>query len=363
MDVRALRDPLELLASAPDQLLFAIAAHPLFSFGIALLLAAAIVIARGRREATGVAQARGVEDAAAVSARYLPEYRALGLGALAVIVVFFVENLLTGYFMNLANVVEWWRYATPIFAAALAIVVVGALIVLRGSRPPEVPLPSPTRRGWASFSARSGLIGAGLALAGLVATTVWAGLMSSSDGAGRFIYIEMAVPNTDVGPVRPWFYGWSYGVPVLLCLVALAAVVWLVLRGNAVRPYIRPEGVHAENRARGAIAASVVGIASAGMLLALGGAFRFIGRSGGYGRLVMEGEDGSDRDYEMVWQGAQFAAMANWLAPVIEVAAFVLLLLVAARMLGARGRRQTSADSELAELVGLASGAPAGRVR
>mgnify|MGYP001275064827 CR=1 FL=1 len=57
-----------------------------------------------------------------VASRYEPEHRVLGVAAVAVIVLFATENVVRGYLLNLADVVSWWRFATPVFCAFLGIV-------------------------------------------------------------------------------------------------------------------------------------------------------------------------------------------------------------------------------------------------
>ncbi|TFD88546.1 hypothetical protein E3T61_11985 [Cryobacterium lactosi] len=316
--VLALPSPIDLAAAA-----FTL---PLFSLVLAaLIIAGTLFVPRLHNRAGGTAS-----PTAPVTARYRPEHRALGISAIAVILVFAVENIVRGYLLNLSDIVEWWQYATPIFAAVLCLAMTLALIVLKGAHQPERPVVPTTRRTWLSFSPRAVLIGASAAFIALLGTTVAAGLASSSDDRGRFIYLEIPVPNTEIEPLRPWFYGWDFGVPVLICLAALAVVTWATLRRNAMRPYLRPETVTAERLARIQVASGAVSIATAAVLLALGGAFRFIGRSGSLSQLTI-GND--DTIYDMVWKYAEFAAVARYLAPALEITGFVLLLFVAIRLL------------------------------
>lgn len=325
------------IASSPaDQIVQFLFSQTLFLLAVAVVVVVGLSCARRCRNAPDAAAPRGIAVPASVTQRYLTEYRVLGLSALTVLVAFFVENLLIGIILSLSDVAEWWRYATPIFAAVCMLAIVAVLIVLRGTRRPEAPVISTVRRGWASFSTRAELIVTGGVLLALAATTLWAGLLSSADNRGRFIYISIDVPNTDVSGIRPWFYGWTFGVPVLVSLAALAAITWFVLRSNAVRPYIRPETVLAEQRARASLATSVAHLSSGAILLAFGGALRFIGRSGGPGLLGMTGENGEEMTYETSWAGEQFAEVAAWLAPVLQIVGFALLLIVAWRMLRAR---------------------------
>lgn len=307
--------------------------QPLFSLIVAaLIVAGALLLARRRVERSRAApQADAVTQS--VAARYLPERRALGIGAISVIVAFAIGNVALGYLFNFVNVVEWWRYATPVFAAALCLIVVLCLILFRGTTPPEQPVVSTARRTWTSFGSRMGLFGAGAAFVALLATTIAAGLASSADGGGRYIYLELRVPNEVIDPIRPWFYGWDFGVPVLVCLAVLAVATWATLRSNAVRPFLRPETVGGEQAARTEVASAVVRIATAGMLLALAGAWRFIARAGSISQLGIEGHKDL---YEVTWRYAEFAAVAGWFAPAVEITAFALLLLVASRL--RRGR-------------------------
>lgn len=303
---------------------------PLFSLVLAaLVIAGTILVSRLRNRAGGTAPSTA-SSTAPTTPRYRPEHRALGIGAIAVILVFAVENIVRGYLLNLSDIVEWWQYATPVFAAVLCLAVTLALIVLRGVHPTERPVVPTSRRTWLSFSPRAGLIGASAAFIALLGTTIAAGLASSSDDRGRFIYLEIPVPNTEIEPLRPWFYGWDFGVPVLICLAALALVTWATLRRNAMRPYLRPETVTAERLARMQVASGTVTIATAAVLLALGGAFRFIGRYGSLSQLTVQGDDAT---YDMVWQYAEFGAVARFLAPALEITGFALLLFVAIRLL------------------------------
>ncbi|HCS60102.1 MAG TPA: hypothetical protein DIW46_01715 [Microbacterium sp.] len=269
------------------------------------------------------------DDAAiAVSSRYTRERRTLGISALALIVIFMAENIVRGYFLNTYNVVSWWRFALPVFVAFVGLVVLLAVIRFGGTARPAQPAVLAARRTWTSFGPRAGLVGAGVAVVALLVTTITAGLASSPDSQGRYIYLEIPIPNESIDPIRPWFYGWAYGVPVLACLVALTAVTLIALHLNAVRPFLRPETAGVEQTARSGIAAGAVRLATAGVLLALAGAWRFIASSGSVSGLVVEGDTPQSGIYEAAWRYAEFAAIVGGLAPVVEIAGFVLLLLV-----------------------------------
>lgn len=325
-----------ILSIGPAELAAAALSSPLVSLILAMVICGGILIVareRGDRQLTNPV-------ARPIAARYAPEHRTLGLAAIAVIALFAAENVIRGYLLDHHDQVSWWRYATPVFGAALGIAVTLSLIVLRGTTPPEVPVLAGTRRTWTSFSSRTGIACASIVFLALVATTLAAGAASSADGEGRYIWLEIPVPNeARIDPIRPWFYGWAYGIPVLICLTALIAVTWGTLHRNAARPYRRPDTIAAEGAARREVALGTVRIATAGMLLALAGAWRFIAGAGSSSSLVVEGQN-EGNPYDVVWRYAELATAAGWCAPAIEIIAFVLLLLVASGL-----RREPSASS------------------
>jgi hypothetical protein len=125
----------------------------------------------------------------------------------------------------------------------------------------------------------------------------------------------------------------------------------MTLRSNAVRPFLRPETVGAEQGARVEIASGVVRIASAGTLLALAGAWRFIARAGSISQLTTVDAEGRSGSYETTWRYAEFAVAAGWLAPALEITAFVLLLLVASRLRRVRALGQSTVRTADPETV------------
>ncbi|WP_247628525.1 hypothetical protein [Microbacterium croceum] len=305
---------------------------PLFSLFLAAVVVAVILIFASRPQlALREAQGGSAELLRTVQARYRSERVVLVIAAILVIVVFAVENVLRGYVLHLGELLPWWRFATALFVAALGLGVVAAIEV-RGAKPSEVPVVSGARRTWTSFGPRIGLIGAVVALVAIVATSIAAGLAAYADSRGDSAWLEIPIPNEEaIDPVRVHFYGWTYGVPVLICVALLAAVTWGVLHANAARPYIRPETVAAERDARRAVARDAVRVATAAMLLGLAGAWRLIASNGTGSELVIEGQNGG-APYEAIWRYAEVAAVAGWAAPVLEVLAFALLLLVAVRL-------------------------------
>ncbi|MFB7890980.1 hypothetical protein ACFC1I_02095 [Microbacterium sp. NPDC056044] len=303
---------------------------PLTSLLLAVVVSGAVIAFVGSRASTHVVLSEGA--ARSVKNRYAPERRALAIAAIAVVVVFVAENIIRGYVTNLGDAVSWWRFATPIASSALSIAILAALITFRGSAPSEAPVVTGARRTWTTFGPRGGLILCGVVLLLLLATTIAAGVTSAADGRGQYIWLEIPIPNeAEIDPIRLWYYGWAFGVPVLIALAALIVTTALALRVNAARPFIRPETVAAERGLRSEVAGGAVAVATAGMLLALAGAWRLIARAGTATQLWIEGQNGGD-PYEAAWRYAELATAAGWLAPILEVIAFTLLLLVAARL-------------------------------
>lgn len=323
----------------PSQMLSAALSLPLVSLVIASIIALGISVTPGWHARRHSLAEVDTSANPRIVARHSRERLVLGGSAIAVMVVFLVENLVSGYLLDLSGVVSWWRYAAPVFTAGVGLAFLLACILFRGTTPPERPVVPTARRAWLTFSPRLGSTGAALALLVLTLTTIAAGLASSAIGDGPHVYLEIGIPNESIDPLRPWFYGWAYGVPVLICVALLVAVGVSVLHANAVRPFLRPETVIAEQRERREIATGITSVAASGALLALAGAWRFIAEAGSTTQLAIQGDGRSD-SYEVVWRYGELAAVGGWLAPALEIMAFVILLLTAglvARASGAAG--------------------------
>ncbi|KJL30067.1 hypothetical protein [Microbacterium oxydans] len=318
---------------------------PLFSLLLAVVVCGFLLIALSR---PGRAERRAapLSDGAAMSvrARYRPAQRTLGIVAIVVTVLFIAEHLIRGYVLDVAAVVAWWRVAAVLWFALLGLGVVLGMILRRRTASSEQPVVPAARRTWTTFGPRRGLLLAGAVALILLVTTVVAGLASSPDREGQYAGLDIPIPNKpEIDPIRVPFFGWAYGVPVIIGLTALALVTWAVLHVNAARPYIRPETVAAERLLRREIAGDAVGIMIAGMLLATASAWRFVARAGSVSSLEIMGEnDGSP--YDATWRYAEAALAAGWAAPILEISAFVLLMLVASRLRRRDGASAGSAD-------------------
>lgn len=315
-----------LLTAEPAEILQALLSQPLFSLAIAAIVAIAWrTFSRHRGRGSGTRDSAPATLDESLRARYRPERVAVRIGAIAVVVNLVVENLTATLTPPDGDTVSWWRYATPILTGAVALLVLLALIALRGSSAPRRPVPLAGRRTWATFGTRADLCGAGLAALALTSTTIAAGLASSPDPQGRYVWLEVPIQNASVDPLRPWFFGWAYGVPVLISLAALIVVSVATLHRSAARPFIAPETLRIERTLRSAVASGILRIATGASLLSLAAAWRFIAESGTTTGLTIEGGG----TYEVAWRYAEFATAAGWAAPAIEVCAFLLLFFAA----------------------------------
>lgn len=320
--------------------------QPVFSLLVAFVVTGGILIASGSRGRPRRAAMLSGSDLASVRAKYLPEQRLLGAAAIVIIVLFLGEYLIRGYVLDLSGSVSWWRHATPMFCAIVSIALVAGMILLRGAKPSEAVVVPMTRRTWLSFGPQAGVAAAAIVMLALLGTTIAAGLASTPDDQGRFTMLDLPVPNEPtMDPLRLPFYGWAYGVPVLVCLCALAVATGALLKGNAARPFLRPETVAAERLVRRGVAQGAVSIALAAMLLALAGAWRMIAWAGSVSGVQIVGQNGG-APYEVIWRYSELAAAAGWLAPVLEIAAFVLLLLLASSLRRLCQARASASDVE-----------------
>ncbi|GAA3658913.1 hypothetical protein [Microbacterium marinilacus] len=287
-----------------------IPATPVVSLVVALAVGNAVLLFRRERR---VAPALTADRPAHADAAF---------GAAAVIVLHLGTDIVGGRLLEVdAQTVSWWRCAMPLLAGTAVLVVMRLL--LPGRRPGAPPVMPTTRRTWLTFGRRAERLAAAAAVATLVAVTVASGLQSTPDADGRYVHVEIPIPNEDIDPLRPWFYGWAYGVPVLICLAVLLVAGIAVLRGNAARPYRDPETVAAERRSRESIARAATAVVGGAAMLTLGGALRFVSHA----RTTSLEIDGQGI-YEASWRYAELAAIGGWLAPVAEVLGFLALFAV-----------------------------------
>lgn len=308
-----------LLSAEPAEILLALLSQPLFSLAIAALVAVIWRLLARRGVAAGGVTPTGLDET--VRHRYRPETVTARIAAVTVIAVLVVENAAATLLPPDGDTVSWWRYAATLLAGAVSLLALIGMIVIRGSSVPRRPVPLAGRRTWTTFGARRDLYGAAVATLALTLTTLAAGFASSPDPQGRYVWLEVPIQNTSIDPLRPWFFGWAYGVPVLLGLAALVAVGIATLRCSAERPFIAPETLRAERAQRSTVASGILRVATGATMLSLAAAWRFIAESGTTTGLSIEGVG----TYEVAWRYAEFATAAGWAAPVVEIVGFLLL--------------------------------------
>jgi hypothetical protein len=297
---------------------------PLFSLVLAAIIApVAIAFSRSRVRRRVTAEA----PSAAVLAQYAPEGRMIAAGAGLVIVVLAASTFLIDYVV-VDQSIRWWRFTLGLTAVSLVLAVVVGLIVTRGTRPPEIPAVSPARRHWASFSSRTALTVTAVVAVLLVATTVFGGLTSEMDSDGNWRWLALPIVNeSGIDPIRLNYYGWTFGVPVLVALVAALGVAWVTLDRSAARAFLRPDTVDTERQLRRQTASGVSTLVVSAMMIALAGAWRMIAEAGAVRELTIGGDPAGP--YEVIWRHADLAAVLGAAAPVLEVAALLFLIDIA----------------------------------
>lgn len=236
-----------------------------------------------------------------------------------------------------------WRYTLAPAAAAL-----GALLVVlvdRRARAGRASTTALTRRTWRTFVPHRSLIIAGSVAAALVLVTVAAGLASSADAhavehgeAAEFRWLQVGGDASGgVFSLVP-FFGWWYGVPVVIALAVTLAIVVGALRAIAVAPF-RDAAVAAETAERTVRAHGIVLVTTFAMLVLLGGVLQFIGFAGASG-LFVPADDGTEYSWTSGFAGiAVPSIIVGWL---LQVAALTGLLGIVAGFWPRRGMRASA---------------------
>lgn len=214
--------------------------------------------------------------------------------------------------------VRWWEYALPLAVAAAGIlltIVTTPRFVHRAGVPAGIGL----RRNWVSYTDRAPLAMSAAVAVLLVIITVACGLASSPDDLGRYSIL------VDDGGGYGTFYGWAYGVPVLVSLVALLAVLWFALHRLALPPFSNPIAVEQETVQRRIASTATVWVAGSALVLTLGCIVNSVGYSGSGTTGV-----GIPGVGDFMWRSgfASFAEFFIWSGWALEVSAFMCLFLL-----------------------------------
>lgn len=169
-----------------------------------------------------------------------------------------------------------WRYAVPLAAAALAVAVYAGLGPGTRSAKTSREVDLAPRSVW-TFGSSWWFAGLFTLAVLLVSAVILAGLASSTDDEGRHTLLVLDVGNAQAATV---FFGWAFGVPVLIGLAALLGLVFVALWLVA-RPAVSadPRARDLEIALRRNQARTVLTIASGATAFTLGAALLFLGRS------------------------------------------------------------------------------------
>jgi hypothetical protein len=226
----------------------------------------------------------------------------------------------------------WWPNVITVLGA-----IVGVLVAVWPHRSERVArAASPTsidlrRRGPLTFAGRPSLVVAVVSFALLVVTVVVAGSMSSADEDGHFTEFTMPVGDGTVGTI---FFGWYFGVPVLIGAVVLGVLAWAAMDRVARGPLLADDRAGDED-VRRMRSTAVLRIAAGTLLLVLGASWRVVAGVSHLSTSIPRTAAGT------VTFGTSFAAVGDVLgiaAVVVMVIGFALLVSVVA----VRGRRRTA---------------------
>ncbi|GAB3297729.1 hypothetical protein [Pseudoclavibacter terrae] len=254
----------------------------LYAHGWVASVVAVLVILAMRVRAVG---RDGNVDAVSTRDRFV--FFLLAIGAVLVFLAQeLVRDLAATMFVNpdwTTNFI-WWRYVGPP-AALIVPLILAAVVLRRARRDVEVRVPPTAARDWSTFSSRSSLWCASVALGTLASVSILAGMQSSQavDGAFRLLRTrgyEIYGDSRALQEEGMDYFGWSYSAPVLVITGLAVVAVWFVLRENALRPYRRPETAAGEAQVRSALASSATLLLTGAVLLTTAIALRDIGNAG-----------------------------------------------------------------------------------
>lgn len=239
--------------------------------------------------------------------------------SIAVIVAWAFGYAAVAVFFSAPRVL-WWENALPVTVAALGMFA----LLLVGKSAADVPTVqgSVVRRTWRSFCPTWLPVSTAVLAFLLIALTLAAGAASSPDDEGKYVLLEFKMGGGSTN-----FYGWTYGVPVLVAMILMLSMTILNLRAVALPRFQSPATVVTETAQRRDASFVLSALALGTMLLTLGGALRRTAGGGlGWSGVELAGTG------EVFWSGAGFTAIAPtmlWVSQGLCLIGFVLLLLIA----------------------------------
>lgn len=231
-----------------------------------------------------------------------------------VILMWFINTVVTAVWVRFPDI-SWWTFAAPLAVAASGILA-GRLITPRRPQRAGTPAFVAIPRTWRSFVDRRIRAVAIVAASLVIVTTLICGAVSSPDEYGRFVLLEFG----DAGSAT--FYGWAFGVPVLIGVALLLGVARLSLTHIASPPFINPATVPDETRSRRAASNAVAYLATAVLVLTLGAVLGMVGGAGSGSAGV-----GIPGVGTFTWSPgySSFASFFTWVGWALRVAALATL--------------------------------------
>ncbi|MBE1515209.1 hypothetical protein [Nesterenkonia halotolerans] len=250
----------------------------------------------------------------------------VGLGVLTVgALIYSVSYELRSYLADGMLLAEyhWWAYADLLLGACAALIFL-TLLMLLFRRTSAAPVAPAHPRTWRSFLNAGQLWLLIVPTILLLALVAFAGSVSSpdEDGIYRILVLDVGEDADGVGGgMLISFFGWAYGLPVAGVALALVLLTLVVLHVNAVRPFLRPETVAAEEASRSALATLFVLFGAGAVLVTLARATRVVSTAGDV-TLVRDG-------YQWETSVSAISPWLFWSALALQLLGYVLLLMVA----------------------------------
>ncbi|WFR67975.1 hypothetical protein P9139_06330 [Curtobacterium flaccumfaciens] len=219
---------------------------------------------------------------------------------------------------------RWWPEVLPLAAGVVAVIVAG-----RAEAAPvaaDRPVLDLRRRGPLTFTRGVEAFATAATTVILALTVLGAGLLSSQDDEGRYALITIPVGDATVSTE---FFGWYYGLPVIVATAVLVVVTLAGLHRIARSPRTDMDRAGDDLRRRDRSSA-VLRSATAALLLTLGSAWQLVAQGSSLRTSIPRTEAGA------IEFGTSFAA----LGPVLDFSSHCVvglgLALVVAQLLGRR---------------------------
>lgn len=230
----------------------------------------------------------------------------------------------------------WWVFALPLGIAAVGTLAVAVTAPRRSGRTGDPALVG-IRRTWLSFTDRIPLAAAAIAGVLILVVTLICGAASSPDQYGRYVFIVFGD-----GAAAATFYGWMFGVPVLIGLLLLIAATWAALSQIATPAFSSPLAAQNEIASRRTISNAVIYLTGSVLAMTLGGILMLIGAAGsGSAGVGIPGVG----DFQWSPGFSSFAGFFTWSGWFLRVASFVMLIVLVVGFVPSRSAVYSGRDA------------------